>query len=278
MIGGASAADGADVCECPRATPGLAAVLAALVVWAGPGRCAEHAVASYEGDVSPWRAVPAWKAGTPWDKDKTGPSMMAWTVVQDGKLVQKAGAPKGIAMHVKPSPFSGAKAYTVEMRFRVTECARDGWYRNPLGAQLGNQFVYVRCGLPPDYQGGYVWLNLYLKPKHEHEVAIKGDEFIEGEWLTVRFVVQDRLSKRTFRTFLNGKEIQNMTAGKGEFWFGDRFVIMSDDVDDGWEIDYVRWTHKAVGIDTALERPLTEEERKELGEQGYRQKLLELLE
>ena len=253
-------------------------LLAALaVVWVGPGWCAEHAIASYEGNDAPSRAVPAWQAGTPWDKEKKGPSMVAWTVVRDGKLVQKPGAPKGIAMHLKPSPLSGAKAYTVEMRFRSTKCARDGWYRNPLGIQLGNQFVYVRRGLPPDYRGGYVWLNLYLKPKHEHELMVKGDEFVEGEWLTVRFVVREIFSKRTFRTFLNGELRQNVTVGKDEFWFSDRFVIMSDDVDDAWEIDYVRWTHKGVEIDTVLERPLTEEEQRELEEEGYKQKLLELL-
>jgi len=252
--------------------------LALLVGLASYARAADGVPAdgSYEGDVPPAQAEPRWIAGFPYDKK--GPSLIAWSMVENGCLVQKPGAPKRLGMHIQPSPLT-SKSYTVEVRFRITKCRRDGWYRSPLALvftrkQAGFHAINVGWGLPPKWRGGYLSSGLVLKQEHHEQV--KDGRLIHGRWVTVRIVVRDSGQAQTTQVFLDRKSIQQVTTIERNVRRS-CFTIRSDDIGDAWEIDYVRWKNEAIGIDTPLDRALTREERKKREEDECRRKLDALL-
>jgi len=258
------------------------AAAAVMIVWmACQGVHAVPADGAYEGDVRPDQAEPAWTGGRP--KSDAG-SLIQWTTAKDGVLVQREDAPKDIMMHMAPAPITNT-SFTVETRFRVTQCSREGRYKSPLSF-----YVCVGNTLANDYSAGYG----YPSAKGPGEVgyfagkvgfadgtdvneAILDDRFISGEWVTVRTVMKDNRKERRAILFVDGEkfieEATPIEGGRSEF-----FGVGSRDDNDGWELDYIRWKNEALDIATPLDRPMTKEEKAEAEEAGYRRKIDALLE
>lgn len=241
---------------------------------AGQVALAVPADGSYEGDVRPHRAAPAWKPGYQFSAKSGKPSLITWSVLRNGALVQKPGAPGQAGMYLDPVPIV-AGSYTVEIRFKITKCNMTTSYSHPL------MFYISRKG------GGYHGLHIGQKKGRDYVLAAlvledewqdetTGNFIVESKWLRLRVTVESHIGQLKVRVFLDGKQFQDIataqTNARAEY-----FCIWSDPVDDAWEIDYVRWKNAALVIDTPLERALTAEERTAQEEQELVRKLKELL-
>jgi len=91
------------------------------------------------------------------------------------------------------------------------------------------------------------------------EARLIDDGLIQGQWCTLRLVVEGRVNSVRTRTFVNGEK--RLEVRDGEVRNHEWFHIRSDGDQDAWEIDYVRWKNTALDVGVPLERPATLEER-----------------
>lgn len=231
---------------------------------------------SYEGDVSPARAMPKWIGGSPFARGR--PSLIEWATPGKGVLRQESGAPKHAGMYLLPSPFAST-SYTVEARFRITRCGTEKRYTYPLLfviTKKGAGYHWVRAGwgFSKECPGAGVSSNLVLT--NEWLVVEKADHVVAGKWVVLRLVARDLGAAQTLTVSLDGTVIQEVTTAERSRRL-ECLYVHSNDTDDAWEIDYIRWKSQALDTTTSLDRPLTPKERAEQDDARLRQKLEELL-
>jgi len=231
---------------------------------------------SYEGDVSPARAAPKWVGGSPFARGR--PSLIEWATPTKGVLKQEPGAPKYAGMYLLPPPFTST-SYTIEVRFRITRCGTEKRYTYPLLfviTKKGAGYHWLRAGwgFSKECPGAGVSSNLVITS--EWLAVEKADHVITGKWVVLRLVAKDLGAAQTLTVSLDGTVIQEVTTAERSRRL-ECLYVHSNDTDDAWEIDCIRWKSQALDIATPLGPPLTAEEKAKQEEARLRQKLDELL-
>ena len=232
-----------------------------LILGSAAPVCAVPADSSYECDVAPSAATPAWEGGSPFGDEKMASAIKCMSV-KDGQLVKPVGTPEYTGMYVAVVPLLGV-SYTVEMRFRITQVDATKKYTGILTllvSRKGSAYHSLTAGQGYDrnWSQGYFGSTLCLD--NEWSAMVKDADITRGEWFTARLVVEDNIGSLRTRTYLNGKLMQEVVTSE-KSRRQECLSLRSGGEQTAFAVDYIRWKNGAVPIDVPLDQALSEGEK-----------------